>query len=141
MVKTLSNLSDYTDFISRGIFTTDEKWAWAYIKANYSPYSYELFIVTEDNTELLHVNLGTPTNSSLLPLIIKVENQYKLMVFVNEGNGYITQLYSLPGHGDTAQDVIATVAPRSYSRKVLKKDQVLIKNNNQTYTLQGQEVK
>ena len=125
---------DHYGLISRGIFTTDNKWAWAYIQND------ELFIVTEDNTELLRVNNCTGYSGE--PFIIKVNEQYKLVVTVKAGDmSYETQLYSLPGKGDTGQDIETPVAPRSSARKVLKKDQVLVENADKTYTLQGQEVK
>ena len=117
-------------FISRGIFTTDNKWAWLYANSS------NLFVVTEDHTELLHVNYY-----DAYPYIIKVGDQYKLVVpGVQQGDSYVTQLYSLPGKGDSGQDISTPVAPRN-SRKVLKKDQVLVENADRTYTLQGQEVK
>lgn len=125
----------YPYFISRGFFTTDNKWAWAYVKQTY-PYDEDLYIVTEDNTELLHVSQIVSQGIC----IIKVGEQYKLLVVTNEGGDYATRLYSLPGKGDSGQDISTPVAPRN-SRKVLKKDQVLVENADKTYTLQGQEVK
>ena len=126
--------------ISRGIFTTDNKWAWAYTLAvsMFGSTPRDLFIVTEDNTELLHV---VYSDEGYTPYIIKVGEQYKLVVpGVPEGDSYVTLVYSLPGKGDSGQDISTPVAPRN-SRKVLKKDQVLVENAEKTYTLQGQEVK
>ena len=126
----------YPYFISRGFFTTDNKWAWAYSKPSDTMYASDFCIVTEDNVELLRITIFDE-----YAYIIKVGEQYKLVVpGVQDGNSYVTQLYSLPGKGDSGQDISSPAAPRN-SRKVLKKDQVLVENADKTYTLQGQEVK
>ena len=80
LIKTL-NSSDmapadcYPHFISRGLFTTDNKWAWAYYKPSDKMYSSDFCIVTEDNVELLRITIFDD-----YAYIIKVGEQYKLVV-------------------------------------------------------------
>lgn len=142
LIKTFNNLNMMPSaayslcFISRGIFTTENKWAWAYYKPSDTMYASDFCIVTEDNVELLRITIVDD-----YAYIIKVGEQYKLVVpGVQDGNSYVTQLYSLPGKGDSGQDVGTPSVSRKSARKVLKKDQVLVENADKIYTLQGQEV-
>ena len=131
--------------ISRGIFTTDNRWAWAYTKMNSSTNVSELFIVTEDKTELLHVyyDSGYDLSFYTYPYIIKTGDRYKLVVpSVSVGEEMRTNVYSLPGNGNSGQGIESSSSPRkSSARKYLRNDQVLVENADHTYTLTGQEVK
>lgn len=136
----------FMHLVSRGIFTTDGKWAGVIM----NPDNNEIAIVTEDGNTI--AKLPWEYESSLyrsnVPFLLKTKTTYKLVVprltEVTSGEYTRTEhsfdIYSLPGNGEFSQDVIAPVAPRN-ARKVLKKDQVLVESADKTYTLQGQEVK
>jgi len=88
--------------------------------------------------------------------MVKLSSGYKLVVYRYEEKlvgkdeyenpiysaQYSTDIYSLPGTGDSSVDVMSPVSPRrSSTRKYLHNDQVLIENADHTYTLTGQELK
>ena len=130
--------------LSKGLFTSDEKWVYMHWLTDNND-GYTITITTEDDIEIFttsNVLLSTP-NGSVYSCILKVGDDYKLLLVKNvsqEDVNYRLEMYSLPGHGDSAQDVIAPATHRN-TRKVLKKDQVQIENADKIYTLQGQEVR
>ena len=134
-------------FISKGIFTTDNKWSFIVFKrANtaerldipYEPctYYYGAQIKTEDGNVLATLTTKVICENTIK--LIKVGDNYKLVV-KNDNGKY--DYYSLPGNGET-QDIETPSAPRhNNSRKYLHNDQVLVENADRIYTLTGQEVK
>ena len=146
VVKSFNITEDTKEFgvlFARGIFTTDSKWAWIIMRSE----NNEIAIVTENGTTIAKLPWEYDSSSysnNIVPVLLKTKTTYKLVVprHLNPEQTYEISydIYSLPGNGESSQDVIAPVAPRN-SRKVLKKDQVLVENADRTYTLQGQEVK
>jgi len=134
-------------FISKGIFTTDNKWSFIVFKrANtaerldipYEPctYYYGAQIKTEDGNVLATLTTKVICENTIK--LIKVGDNYKLVV-KNDNGKY--DYYSLPGNGET-QDIETPSAQRhNNSRKYLHNDQVLVENADRIYTLTGQEVK
>ena len=71
----------------------------------------------------------------------KINGNYKLLVqgadaSTNQSKSYI---YSLPGNGETTS--VSNPSPKRNARKIAREGQVLVETENNTYTLQGQEVK
>ena len=139
----------FLHLVSRGIFTTDGKWAGVIM----NPDNNEIAIVTEDGNTIAKLpweydSSSYSTTNNIEPFLLKTKTTYKLVVprLTKVTSGEYTSMehsfdiYSVPGNVESSQDIIAPVAPRN-SRKVLKKDQVLIENADRTYTLQGQEIK
>jgi hypothetical protein len=122
--------------VSRNILTTDNKVCFALVDQGTGT-SNSIFIYNEDG------QLVT-TLTGQTPFLIMLNDTYYLLTYSYYYNGgetkYETRVYSVPGNGESGQDISTPVAPRN-SRKVLKKDQVLVENADKTYTLQGQEVK
>ncbi|MBQ9603389.1 MAG: hypothetical protein IJR42_06260 [Paludibacteraceae bacterium] len=128
----ITNIGDcgLAELVSRNIFTTDNKVCFTVTTGD-----GKLCIYNEDG-QLVETLLegGYGYNS----YIVSVNEKYLLIVSKSYGQG--SYIYSLPGDGESGQDISTPVAPHN-SRKVLKKDQVLVENADKTYTLQGQEVK
>lgn len=134
-------------FISKGIFTTDNKWSFVvFARANtaervdipYEPcsYYYGAQVKTEDGNIL--ATLTTKVICENQVKLIKVGENYKLVV-ENDNGKY--DYYSLPGNGE-ATDVDEVSAPRhNNTRKYINNAQVLIDNNERTYTMHGVEVR
>lgn len=131
--------------ISRGIFTTDNKWSFVTFKqttikgwdVGYEAcnYYYEIKIQSEDGNVI--ATLSTQAFCEDMVTLLKVGNDYKLVVEKNKKYDY----YSLPGNGEVA-DVSEVYAPRqNKARKFLHNDLVLIDSDERTYNMQGQEVK
>lgn len=130
--------------ISRGIFTTDNKWSFVTFKQTttkgwdigYEPcnYYYEIKIQSEDGSVI--ETLSTQAFCEDGVTLLKVGNDYKLVVEKNNKYDY----YSLPGNGEVT-DVSEVSAPRRNARKYINNDQVLIDSNERTYTVQGNEAR
>ena len=128
-----SNLTCY--LVSRNILTTDNKVCFAI--SNEGDGSNNIYIYNEDAQLIATIKGQTPS-------LVMVEDRYYLIThgytYAEEGDKYYTCIYSVPGNGESGEDVSAPIVPRN-SRKVIKKDQVVVENADKTYTLQGQEVK
>jgi hypothetical protein len=122
----------FITLLSQGIFTTDGKWACIRGKGT------EATVITEDGNTI--ATLPWENSGAYFPFLLKTKTTYKLVVPRHYTGTYTYDIYSVPGNGDSSQDVSAPVVPRN-ARKVLKKDQVFVENADKTYTLQGQEVK
>lgn len=115
-------------YITKNIFTTDNKIAFL---ANDK-------ILNEDNEVVYDLNLGLDPGHLNYDLV-KFNGNYKLVLRTSYGSDGKTYIYSLPGNGET-QDISTPISKRS-ARKVAREGQVLVETENNTYTLQGQEVK
>ena len=128
-----SNFACY--LVSRNILTTDNKVCFAL--SNEGDGSNNIYIYNEDEQLIATVK-------SQKPSLVMVEDRYYLIThgytYTEEGQKFYTNVYSVPGNGESGEDVSAPIVPRN-SRKVIKKDQVVVENADKTYTLQGQEVK
>ena len=145
VVKSLSvPANSFLALISKGIFTTDNKWAYVLYQQtteptdmDWSPYYYSMKIVNEDGTVLAN-NLIKTTLEGGDTQLLKVNDSYKLGVRNNVDNTY--DIYSLPGNGE-AQAVSTPSSPKRSARKIAREGQVLVQTDNNTYTLTGAEVK
>lgn len=81
------------------------------------------------------------------PYIARIGNNYKLIMHrvekSDESKSKIyTEIYSLPGDGDEVQSVSSpNISNRSAARKFTRNGQVLVQTDNNTYSIQGQEIK
>ena len=77
---------------------------------------------------------------------MKVGDRYKLIVENTQGDMYDGvdwtdyDIYALPGNGE-ATAINEVYAPRRNARKYIHDAQVLIENEKNIYTIQGQEIK
>lgn len=149
-------------FMSKGIFSADGKWACAVLiatetgvatggpdaGATYDIYT-EMQIRNEDGTVLATIPIyyisSTYTNTEFpLPQLIKTNDSYKLVapVLNNEHeHTYEYDIYYLPGN-DLTQDLVATPLPRNMTaRKIVQNGQVLVETENNTYNMNGHEVR
>ena len=112
--------------VSRNILTTDNKTCFI-VTANKS------YIYDEDGQLVETLN-------GIDPELYKVNDQYLLLTYLHSEEGSLTYVYSLPGNGE-AQEVSTPSSPKRNARKVAREGRVLVETGNNTYTLQGQEVK
>ena len=154
-------------FISKGIFSTDGKWAClvlvptgegtiqggAAAGLTYHIYT-EAQVRNEDGTVLATIpyydddsNYGSLQGEKIK--LGKAGNVLKLFVPKNKRNenyGYVSfngewDIYSLPGEG-SMQDFVSISSPNKMTtRKFIQNDQVLIESNDQTFNMQGQRIK
>ena len=103
--------------------------------------SGELF---QDLGEIYVDGVGVGTIPQILTLS---DGSCKLWFTVDEGfnnetglSSFGTYIYSLPGNGK-AQSVSKPSSPKRSARKIAREGQVLVETENNTFTLQGQEVK
>jgi hypothetical protein len=151
-----------TSFISKGVFSTDGKWACLVLvptaegtieggaSAGMTYHIYtEAQVRNEDGTVLATIpyyneNYGNLRGAKIK--LVKAGNTLKLYVPQNDKDNlsqYIENwdIYSLPGDGST-QDFVSVTSPNNIpSRKIIQNDQVLVESNNQTFNMQGQRVK
>ena len=77
------------------------------------------------------------------PSLVMVEDRYYLIThgytYTEGGDKYYTNVYSVPGNGEA--QAISNPSPKRNARKIAREGQVLVETENNTYTLQGQEVK
>ena len=131
--------------ISQGFFTTDNRWSYVVFEKTsertdieYEPcaYYFNIKIMTENGETL--VTLANKVNCEHYVQIAKIGNDYKLIV---ENNNYANlDVYSLPGNG-VATVISTPSSPKRNARKIARDGQLLVETANNTYTLQGQEVK
>ena len=73
---------------------------------------------------------------------MRIGERYKLIVENNQDDdyNYDYDIYALPGNGECT--AVSTVSsPRRNAHKYLHNAQVLIENEKNIYTIQGQEIK
>lgn len=129
-------------FLSRGIFTTDSKFAYILMirDENASDINSRLHYYIYDENGAVLADLGTAAYQEGTSCIFKVGDTYKLLLHKCLSGSYQAEVYSLPGNGEVT-DVNEVSAPRRNTRKYINNDQVLIDSNDRTYTVQGNEVK
>ena len=146
VVKTINvPANSFVGLISKGIFTTDGKWAYVLYQQTteptglaWSPYYYSMKVVDEDGNALTN-NIQKTTLEGGSSYLLKVNNSYILAVENNSENTY--DIYSLPGNGDSSTDIVSPSSPKHSARKIARDGQVLVETENNTYTLQGVEAK
>lgn len=122
--------------VSRNILSTDNKVCFAISDESAES---EIYIYNEDAQLIATIKGKTP-------YLVKTKGHYYLITHsftYSEGvEKQTTYVYSVPGNGDSGEDIVAPSTPlKSSARKYLKNDQVLIESNDKTYTVQGQEVR
>lgn len=161
------NVYEY-NFLSKGIFSTDDKWACIayvgtkeeYVCGECGAWSgstitkwtiTEIQVINEDGAVLAKIPYYMVHDDMYVsawgtkPKLVKTGNSFKLFVpKTSESNDYTNEydVYSLPGDA-SSQDLIS-ILPSSNNisaRKYLHNDKVLIDSNERTYTLTGQEVR
>lgn len=145
IVKSISiPANSFIALVSKGIFTTDNKWAYVLYQQTdeptgkeWSPYYYSMKIITEDGNVLAN-NLQKTTLEGGSSYLLKINDSYKLAVENNTENTY--DIYSLPGNGET-QAISTLSSPKRSARKIAREGQVLVQTDNNTYTLTGVEAK
>ena len=137
-------------FISKNIFTTDSKFA--YICSTVTEVGYygdprkgEIKVISQDGNILTSMPYTCKNDASIdlsFCYLVKVGERYKLIVENNQDDDgrYDYDIYALPGNGE-ATDINEVHAPRRNARKYIHDAQVLIENEKNTYTIQGQEIK
>lgn len=135
-------------YMSTNLFTTDNKIAFLVVDG----YPSHLYCYDEDfqlvydfgevdnycNSDFWQENTE---NRDCFRVSI-VNNEYKVIVY-REGQGNDLKqidIYSLPGDGKP-QAISTPSSPKRSTRKIAREGQVLVETENNTYTLQGQEVK
>ena len=151
-------------FFSKGIFSTDGKWAClVYVATGQGTIgggaaagmTYNIYtkaeIRNEDGTVLATIpyyndeaDYGSLRGAKIR--LVKAGNTLKLYVPQNKEENpsqYVENwdIYSLPGDG-SALDLVSVSSPTNMpSRKFIQNDQVLIESDNRTFDLQGQRMK
>ena len=149
-------------FISKGLFSTDGKWAGLvpvateqriYGNGGVCDIITEIQVCNEDGVVLTTIPcLGEYDRNGqdyYFPgaiKLVKAGDTYKLFVpEFTESDGSLSfegvySVYSLPGDG-SAQDISTPSAPQRAIRKIVRNGQVLVETESNTYMLHGQEVK
>ena len=138
-------------FISKNIFTTDSKFAYICRTVTEvggwlgTPRKGEIKVISQDGnilTSMPYTCKNYDSNAESFCYLVKVGERYKLIVENNQDDDgkYDYDIYLLPGNGE-ATDINEVYAPRRNARKYLHNAQVLIENEKNTYTIQGQEIK
>lgn len=126
---------------SSNIFSTDGKFAcvvkFSDEKVNDNTKSH-YYVYNEDNTII--ADLGVAWDNEYV-CFLKFSTGYKLLIEkVCTDYSFTTEIYSLPGNG-SSQAISTPSSPKRNARKIAREGQVLVETENNTYTLQGQEVK
>ena len=138
-------------FISKNIFTTDSKFAYicrTVTEVGYygDPRKGEIKVISQDGNILASMpytcNIKEHGSNQSFCYLVKVGERYKLIVENNQDDDgkYDYDIYTLPGNGE-ATAINEVYAPRRNARKYIHDAQVLIENEKNTYTIQGQEIK
>ena len=126
-------------YVTKNIFTTDGKTAFIFCFDEEDGDAQDYCkIIDEDGNVIFDFN-NSKLDSYLFTLV-QINGQYKLLAREKKGAGAKTYLYSLPGNGE-AQDIVSPSSPKRSARKITRDGQVLVETENNTYTLQGAEVK
>lgn len=111
------------------------------------PQNGHLVLITESG-ELLQDLGELYVQEGNMPLIVTLTDGSRRLIIWSGGYNYetstetpiVTYIYSLPGNGE-ALEVSTPSSPKRNARKVAREGRVLVETENNTYTLQGQEVK
>lgn len=124
-------------YVTKNLFTTDNKVAFILMCRSEEAEDF-CKIIDEDGNVVATLNSGIRS-----VFISKINNSYKLIAQDGDinGNPAHTYIYSLPGNGEEGQAVSTPSSPKRNARKIARDGQVLVETENNTYTLQGQEVK
>lgn len=137
-------------FIAKNIFTTDSKFAYicrTVTEVGYygDPRKGEIKVISQDGNILASIPYTCKNYASIdqsFCYLVKVGERYKLIVENNQDDDgrYDYDIYALPGNGE-ATAINEVYAPRRNARKYIHDAQVLIENEKNIYTIQGQEIK
>lgn len=137
--------NSFLGLISKGIFTTDNKWAYVLYQQTteptgmeWSPYYYSMKIVDEDGIVLAD-NLTKTLLEGSVAQLLQVNDSYKLAIDNEIAN--TIDIYSLPGNGETSTNIISPSSPKRSARKITRNGQILVETESNIYTLQGAEVR
>ena len=126
-------------FIAKNIFTTDSKFAYVCVDENQK----EIKIISQEGNIIKSIPYTLGGAGDPFCYLFKTSNRYKLIVHNGSNNEDHTDnydIYALPGDGE-ATLINEVYAPRKNARKYLQNAQVLIENEKNIYTIQGQEIK
>lgn len=135
-------------FISKGIFSTDGKWAAVVMSAieeiprtevMYNKICKEIQVRNEDGVVLETIPCNLDVEYGRQIKLVKAGDSFKLFV-PDDKDYYYYDIYSLPGDG-SAQDISTPSAPQRAIHKIVRNGQVLVETENNYYTIEGQEVK
>lgn len=115
--------------VSRNILSTDNKVCFCLFDDG----DEESYIYNEDG-ELIATIKGTS------PSIVRVNEKYLLISRYSKNDKHFTYIYSLPGNGESNVEQVSSPS-RSSVRKFTRNGQVLVQTDNNTYSIQGQEIK
>ena len=137
--------------IAQNIFTTDSKFIYicrTVTEVGYygDPRKGEIKVISQDGNILASMpytcNIKESGSNQSFCYLVKVGGRYKLVVENNQDDDgrYDYDIYALPGNGE-ATAINEVYAPRRNARKYIHDAQVLIENEKNIYTIQGQEIK
>ena len=129
-------------FISKNIFTTDSKFAYICVEEDDYGKNGEFKIISQDGNIITSIPYTLAGAGDPIGYLFKAGDQYKLIVHNDPDDDYTDDydIYLLPGNGE-ATDINEVYAPRRNARKYIHDAQVLIENEKNIYTIQGQEIK
>ena len=126
-------------FIAKNIFTTDSKFAYVCVDKNQK----EIKIISQEGNIIKSIPYTESSAGTPFCYLFKTSDRYKLIVHNGSNDEDYTDnydIYALPGNGE-ATSINEVYAPRRNARKYIHDAQVLIENEKNTYTIQGQEIK
>lgn len=126
-------------FIAKNIFTTDSKFAYVCVDKNQK----EIKIISQEGNIIKSIPYTEGGAGIPFCYLFKTSDRYKLIVHNgSDDDGYTDNydIYALPGDGE-ATSINEVYAPRRNARKYIHDAQVLIENEKNIYTIQGQEIK
>ena len=130
------------DYVIKGYFTSDSRVCFiAYYRNEQLVGTNEathLYIYDENGTMIQDLGTGKYLSYGFFQLKSGEYKFYIRRTFVD--NTENTEIYSLPSNG-SSQAVSTPSSPKRNARKIAREGQVLVETENNTYTLQGQEVK
>lgn len=121
------NRESFICLVSKNILSVDNKVCFCISKNAQSE------IYNEDGVLISTINGSSPS-------LVWVNDRYLLLSRGYENGQDKTYIYSVPGNGET-QAISTPSSPKRNARKIAREGQVLVETENNTYTLQGQEVK
>ena len=136
-------------YITKNIFTNDSKFTYICITVTEGKYGEprkgEIKVISQDGNILISMPYTCKNYASMdqsFCYLVKVGERYKLIVENNQDDDgrYDYDIYALPGNGE-ATAINEVYSPRRNARKYIHDAQVLIENEKNTYTIQGQEIK
>lgn len=117
---------------ARNLFTTDNSLVVLTKKDG------DLVLMAVDKTIVQNLGAKSVTQPNI-KIFLLPDGSYKMILRIHQ-EGWKTEVYSLPGKG-VPTEITSPAPQRSSSRKIVRDGQVFVETENNTYTLQGQEVK